>query len=250
MTVQTAIPTVNANTPFIQNVPNSYVNQAWYQMLVALAQQAGGLTASVSPIDEAQTEAFTDRPPRNDASAELLARLDSLEAQVSRLRGELADARRTLDYAQTRKTYTASGALSALALSPQVQYFFAPTTTKPSLGYLPGSGIVYTEGGSAVSVLQTNGGIALSAPVKWGITGTTSLGYNATYGMEYAVGGTPVIYFQDNGGITLTNALSFTSGAPTYASASLGGAVLPATPLGFLGVYIGGSLVKFPYYNP
>ena len=340
MTVQTAIPTVNANTPFIQNVPNSYVNQAWYQMLVALAQQAGGFSPSIVPNDAIQAEAYTARSPQRDPSAELLARLDSLEAQVKRLRGELAETRQALEYAETQKTRTASSALSASAIGPQTEYLFLPTTTTPGLGYLPSSGVVYLEGGSAVSVLQTNGGIALSAPIKWGITGSTTLGYAAGtglqysvsgtpvitlanngsitatngitaggiltfdaagaaklgylpgsglvyqnsstavsvlqtnggialsapvtwgisgntqlgyaagYGMEYIVGGVPQIYFRDNGGLTLNNALGFTASTPTYASASLGGAVLPATPLGFMGMYINGSLVKFPYYNP
>ena len=47
--------------------------------------------------------------------------------------------------------------------------------------------------------------------------------------------------------VWLLNLLNFTRTAP---SATAGGAVLPANPVGFIEVTVNGKIFKVPYYNP
>lgn len=79
---------LNANTPFLQGIPNSYISKEWYLLLFSISEILGG-GASVVPLDVFQNTLETQRRPVETAASysDIIQRLSLLESFISRTLG-------------------------------------------------------------------------------------------------------------------------------------------------------------------
>ena len=118
---------------------------------------------------------------------------------------------------------------------------------------------IYMSGTKTVGIDLANGTHTAAAirikekeKIQFNGAGTSELAYDSTLsvpGLYYAFGGSVIAGFTNAGDITVTNTVRWTSAVTTTTVGGAGGASsLPATPSGYLKIYIDGVFFKIPYY--